>query len=459
MSAASAVRAAAPSRGRVALLGLAVALVLADSSVVTLALPDILREFGVEVSQVAWVLTAYNLVLAATAVPAAWLARHVGAGRVAAAGAIVFAAASAACAAADTLEPLVAARAVQALGGAAVVCAALELLARETGSDARAAGVWAAGGVAGAALGPAIGGILTEAISWQSIFVVQVPLALAVLVALPGRLGAPVRPLAAPGRPRIAPNLALLLLSAGLTAALFLLVVLMIEGWLMEPIAAGLAVTIMPAAALAGGWTARRIESHAIRAATGTILVGGGLAGLGLMAGAEWTWTILPQILIGLGLGLTISALTDAALHGRSSQVVHGGWTIASRHAGVVIGLLLLTPIFTADLERNTRDAQLAGTALLLDADISPGQKVDLARGLADRLRSADGRLPVLAPVFAANPPKDEDRTAQARLAGDLDDQLERAATDAFSRSFLAAAALALLALLPIGLGRRRIDL
>lgn len=457
--AASALHGAAPSRGRVALLGLAVALVLADSSVVTLALPEILREFRVDVSEVAWVLTAYNLVLALTAVPAAWLARRVGAGRVAAAGALIFAGASLACALATSLDPLVTARAIQAVGGAAVVCAALELLARETGSDARAAGVWAAGGVAGAALGPAIGGILTQAVSWEAIFAVQVPLALAVLLALPGRLGAPARAPAPAGRPRPAPNLALLLLSAALTAALFLLVILMIEGWLMEPAAAGFAVTVMPLAALAGGWASRRLGSHAVRAATGTILIGGGLAGLGLMAGATWTWTILPQILIGLGLGLTISALTDAALHGRSHQVVHGGWTIASRHAGVVLGLLLLTPIFTADLKRNTRDAELAGTALLLDADLAPDHKLDLAQALAKRLRASGGRLPTLEPVFAANPAKDSEAAAQAKLQGDLQGQIERAATDAFSRSFLAAAFLGLLALIPIGLGRREVEL
>ncbi len=55
----------------VALLSLAVGIVLADSAVVTLALPSILREFDAEVSQVAWVLIGFNLVLALAAVPAA----------------------------------------------------------------------------------------------------------------------------------------------------------------------------------------------------------------------------------------------------------------------------------------------------------------------------------------------------------------------------------------------------
>ena len=64
---------------RRAALAAAVGLVLADSSVVTLALPDILREFDATVSEVAWVLTAFNLVLALAAVPAArWTRRRSG---------------------------------------------------------------------------------------------------------------------------------------------------------------------------------------------------------------------------------------------------------------------------------------------------------------------------------------------------------------------------------------------
>ena len=108
-------------------LGLAVGVVLADSSVVILALPDILDEFGVTVASLAWIITAFNLVLALSAVPAAYLARR-GPRAVCATGLVVFAAASLACAASDSLRPLVAGRCVQALGGAAAICAALELL-------------------------------------------------------------------------------------------------------------------------------------------------------------------------------------------------------------------------------------------------------------------------------------------------------------------------------------------
>ena len=75
------------------------------------------------------------------------------------------------------------------------------------------------------------------------------------------------------------------------------------------------------------------------------MLVAGGLAGLALLPRAGWGWTIPPQLLVGAGLGLALAALTERALAGRAEQVVHGGWTLAARHAGVVLGLLLLAPV------------------------------------------------------------------------------------------------------------------
>src|SRR5439155_1458259 len=77
-------------------------------------------------------------------------------------------------------------RCVQAAGGALVVTAALDLLSETTGSVARAARVWVAAGVFGAVLGPAIGGVLTQTLGWQAIFLAQVPTILVPLAALRG---------------------------------------------------------------------------------------------------------------------------------------------------------------------------------------------------------------------------------------------------------------------------------
>jgi MFS family permease len=427
------------------LLGLAIGLALADSSVVTLALPDLLDQFDVGITTVAWVLTSYNLVLAALAVPAAYVARRRPEAAFAV-GAALFAAASLACGVAPTFEVLLVARCVQAVGGALVVTAALDLLSETTGSESRAARAWVAAGVLGAALGPAVGGILTQALGWEAIFLVQVPLALATLLAL---RGVTARPLPEPaGRPHVTANLALLLLSGGLVAALFLLVLLLVNGWGMPPAAAGVVVTAMPLAAIATARLAPRSVGSGMRTAAGIILIAGGLTGFALVPRASWGWTIAPQLLVGAGLGLAVAALTERAVAGRADQVVHGGWTLAARHAGVVLGLLLLAPVMTTALERNEQEALRAGTAAVLDSRIPPLDKLRLAQDVLEDVQGTE--LPDIEAAFEDRPDTDEYRS----LLTALQDQLDRAVTDAFSGPFLLAAALALAALAPVAVGR-----
>jgi MFS family permease len=439
-------------RGRTVLLGLSVGLVLADSSVVTLALPKILAEFDVEIATLAWALTSFNLALALSALPAAFLARR-WPRLVFGAGAVVFAAASLGCAFASSFDMLVGARALQGVAGAAVVCAALDLLSNVLEADAPAARIWALAGVLGASIGPAAGGILTQALGWESIFVLQAPV---ILVALTVLFGLRARPVAEPvGRPNFTANAALLLVSGALVAALFLLVILLINGWRIEPLAAGLIVTVMPLSAVAAARFLGSITPLWARAASGTILISGGLAALGWLPHAGAIWTVPPQIAIGAGLGLALSALTERALAGRSAQAVHGGWTIAARHAGVVLGLLLLTPIFTADLDRNEDDALAAGTSVVLDSRIPPLRKLSVARDVLVAVDAAkeEARIPDVRDVV-----DHEDDPDYVELGADLQDQLDRAVTNAFSRSFLAAAILGLLALIPILIGRRDVS-
>jgi MFS family permease len=454
------VSAAAP-RPRVAALALAVGLVLADSSVVVLALPEIYRDLDTSVAGVTWVLVSFNLVMALAAVPAALLARRVGPARAAAVGLAIFAGAGLACGIADELSTLILARCVQALGGALAVTAALELLPATVGSERRAAAVWASAGATGAALGPAVGGILTELVSWQSIFLLQVPVALAAAApilavarheAATGIMPTEVR---RTGRPHLAANLALAMVSAAIAAALFLLVLLLIEGWRLTPIGAAIVVTAMPLAALLGSRLTPLVPSARARAAAGAILVSGGLGGLALLPKAEVALTLPPQLLVGIGLSLVLSALTETALGGRAPQAIHGGWTISARHAGVVIGLLALTPIFTADIAEQRHDAIDAGTAVILDSKVNPLIKIDLAQRIEDRLEGETGKVPTLGPAFEPLPGDPGDRADVEQLRDELQEQLNRGATHAFSASFGLAALLGLLALVPIGLARR----
>ena len=119
----------------------------------------------------------------------------------------------------------------------------------------------------------------------------QAPVALVGLLAL---RGVQARPVPEPAeRPQIAANAALLLVSGALVAALFLLVILLINGWRLEPLAAGLVVTIMPLAAIAATRFAGGISPLWTRAASGAILISGGLAALAWLPHAGVVWTIL----------------------------------------------------------------------------------------------------------------------------------------------------------------------
>ncbi|MCW2814716.1 MAG: transporter, partial [Nocardioides sp.] len=345
------------------LLAVTVALVLADSAVVTLALPDILRTLDTSVEEVAWVLISFNLVLGLASVPAAMALSRVQPRVFSALGVAAFAGASAWCAVADSIDVLIAARCVQALGGALALVGCLELLVATQG-ERRGVATWVTAGVVGTAAGPFAGGLLTEVVSWQAIFVVQVPFA---VLAVPAALAVRVEHARAPDRhrPAVRANLTLALLSAALTAALFLLVLLLVEGWGRSPGTAAVTVSVVPVAALAAAPLARLLRPPPeVEVAVGCFLVAGGLVGLALLPAADLAWTVAPQALVGLGLGLTVDRLTSQAMELRLPRALHAGWTIGARHVGVVVGLAILTPVFTADLQDAQEPAQLAITSL-----------------------------------------------------------------------------------------------
>ncbi len=442
-------------RAVAALLSVTVALVLADSAVVTLALPDILRHLDASVGQVAWVLIAFNLVLGLGAVPTAMTYAHGQPRILTAVGIAVFAGASAWCAVAGSIDALIAARCVQALGGALALVGCLELLVAEHG-ERRGLATWVTAGVVGTATGPVAGGLLTEAISWQAIFVVQVPFA---VLAVPAALAVRTPSEQGPDRdrPAVRPNLTLALLSAALTAALFLLVLLLVEGWRHSPATAAVTVSVVPVAALAAGSLARLLRpSVEVEVAVGCFLIAGGLVGLAILPSSDLAWTVAPQALVGLGLGLTVDRLTSQAMEMRLPRVRHAGWTIGARHVGVVVGLAILTPVFTADLRAAEVPAQEAIASLVLDAPLEPDDKIALAQALGRELSGQQGQIPDLRRAFTTLDLEPEQRAAATGLEKELDAQLERAATRAFRDSFLLGAGLALLALLTVVIPRGR---
>src|SRR5262245_46812838 len=159
-----------------------------DVTIVNIAFPDIHASFPESsLSQLSWILNAYSIVFAAALVPAGRLADRYGRRRFFFLGVLVFLAASIVCGAANSIELLIAARAVQALGGAMLVPASLGLLLPEFPLERRATAtaLWGATGAVAAAAGPSLGGVLVDWQGWRAVFFVNVLIGLPAL--LPAR--------------------------------------------------------------------------------------------------------------------------------------------------------------------------------------------------------------------------------------------------------------------------------
>jgi EmrB/QacA subfamily drug resistance transporter len=173
-----------------ALTSLAFFMVALDALVVTTALPAIQRDLHLGVSTLEWTVNAYGLTYAAGIITAAGLGDHLGRRRVFIAGLALFTAASAACALAPGAGLLLAARAVQGIGAAAVMPLSLTILTAAFPPERRGAvvGIWGAIGGLAVASGPVIGGTITEGLDWHWIFWVNVPIGLAAVLLSRARL-------------------------------------------------------------------------------------------------------------------------------------------------------------------------------------------------------------------------------------------------------------------------------
>ncbi|MED7954588.1 MFS transporter [Streptomyces sp. BE303] len=165
-------------------VSLGVFMLLTDISIVIVALPDIGAALGMDFDGLQWVMDGYALALAALLLGLGALADRVGRRRVYTAGLAVFAVASLGCGLAPNGGVLIAARIVQATGGAAMFATAMALLnlAYRGRDRAVAFGVWGAVSGAAAATGPVAGGLLTEYLGWRSVFLVNLPVAVAAVI-------------------------------------------------------------------------------------------------------------------------------------------------------------------------------------------------------------------------------------------------------------------------------------
>ncbi|MFF0745960.1 MFS transporter [Streptomyces sp. NPDC004111] len=156
-------------------------MLLLDVTIVIVALPDIAGSLGASLSELQWVIDIYALALAALLLGAGAAADVTGRRRVYVAGTVLFALASLACGLATGPVMLIAVRGLQGVGGAAMFATTLSLLgASYQGRDRSVAlGVWGAVSGAAAAIGPVLGGVLTQALDWRWIFLVNLPVSAA----------------------------------------------------------------------------------------------------------------------------------------------------------------------------------------------------------------------------------------------------------------------------------------
>jgi EmrB/QacA subfamily drug resistance transporter len=174
-----------------AAVSVATFMLLLDVTVVNVALPAIRDDLGASFSDLQWVVDAYALTLAALVLTAGSLADRLGRRRVFIAGLVLFTTASLFCAAAPDPTLLILARGLQGIGAAAMFAVSLALIAHEfdPGRDrGTALGIYGATIGVAVAIGPLLGGALTDALGWESIFLLNLPVGLAALAMTIGRL-------------------------------------------------------------------------------------------------------------------------------------------------------------------------------------------------------------------------------------------------------------------------------
>ena len=351
-----------------------------DRLVVAIALPAIRTDFGAEAAGLEWTVNAYTLSFAVLLLTGGALGDRFGRRRMFTIGVAVFTAGSAAAALAPTIGALVAARAVQGVGGAIFTPLTLTMLAAVTppGRRGTVLGAWGGIGGLGAALGPLAGGVLTGSVGWRAIFWLNVPLGLVLIplarvrlaetsLALAGgvallalfvwwemRTPAPMLPMRF-FRSRVftAGALACLAMYAAVFGALFLITQLLQAGTGATPVQAGLRtlpMAVMPLLlAPAGGVITDRIGFRPLMIC-GLALESVALGWLAAVVTPDVPYGLLvaPLALAGAGVAVFFAPLTTAMLSAVTpeEQGQASGAATAIRELAVVFGVAVLGLVF-----------------------------------------------------------------------------------------------------------------
>jgi MFS family permease len=467
---------------------LAIALAFADASVVVLALPQIVQRLHTSISHVTWVITAYNVALIVCTVVIVPFASRLANRRSLVTGLAVFGLASVGAGTAGDLTTLIVWRCIQGAGAALLLSSSLPLLARGNQSASAVLRSWAATAALGAGLGPAAGGVLTQLFDWRAIFLAQAPVAAVAAVTALG-----LRPRASVAHSESAraqsaideqpaenespspidedpvetgalspglANVALAFISAGLIGALFLATILLINVWQVSPLGAAAVLAVIPLATAATEWWVRRWSALAAGAA-GSVVLAAGLLLLALITHRQLGLALIALGLCGAGLGLAFPALTRVALETHGQPVARAARTVAAREGGLILGLVLLTPVLVNQLSSAPNHAVPQVTKTVVLAPIPLTTKLALGASLVAVDASApSSQLPDLHPAFftAGTGASPTTKLHLAQLEAQVQGIIQSAVTHAFRQPLLLCVGLSLLALVPLGisLARRR---
>jgi EmrB/QacA subfamily drug resistance transporter len=316
-------------------------MLLVDVTIVNVALPALAASLHTSFSSLQWVVDAYALTLAALVLGVGSIADRIGHRLVFLAGLVIFAGSSLACGFATGPALLIAARAVQGIGGAAMFATTFPLLnSSYAGRDRGTAyGMWGAVAGASAAVGPVLGGLLTQSLSWRWIFFVNPPVSIAV-IALCLKLADTHEP---NSRPVDVPGILTLTTAAG--AATYGMIRAGTDGW-AAPATWGVLLT---AALLTGAfglieWRSAEpmldLRLLRSRAFSGLLLAGLALnfaAFAYLTYTSIWLQSVLRMTPIQAGLASLPLSLTAFAVAGASGRALHGARPGRVIGAGLII--------------------------------------------------------------------------------------------------------------------------